>query len=739
MIQEPHDVAWAIVSKTQDIVSRASGSKSLLLNNRELIRLASLNFVVSRIIDSLSIETDSSVVFTKSSIENRALKISNDQIEDTVSILENKMAKRLIAQINIENINDVLGWIHTYACHMISSRGLSTQSRRVSGAVYTPTSLANRITEQTLGPRIDELIHTLKETGPDALNRISGIQIIDPACGTGTFLISAVQTMKKRWKTLLRVCENAGFSKEELRASHLIGPDATPAGQLFGVDLDEAALEIAELSLAIEMKKDYGSTNNECITLRQGNSLISLTGMNGSGDFSNFFSKHHVRNAFEWLQEFKGITPPEGLGFDILLMNPPYIRLKPNLAEYIRTRLIEGVRKVSLEEFDAYKERLKEDVNYFRKSKEYRLANVHTIDTYRLFIERALQITSDTARLGFVVPATILGDLSATKLRTHLLNDNQVLIIEEYPEKARIFPHITQSICSMVVEKGSTSHKIILRYNIDSIDTIRHSSELSLNDIKLIMGESCIIPRLSKREITILKKIHSYSDRYYGAQIENWRGEFDLTNDKEYLTTSPSGLSLIRGAQIERYGLKQNKHPEFVDFEEFRKTRSDSQRITHIESRRIACQQISNRNQRWRLKWAFVEPNQVLANSCNYITMKKMTASLSHYLLGILNSELINWRFHLANSNNHVSNRELSVLPLLNPLMLESDDQNYYRDISKFARRLLSGRKDLAQSIDALVFHIYGISESDASVILTSRNTPNEERDCILGKLRSFT
>ncbi|MHA2397245.1 MAG: Eco57I restriction-modification methylase domain-containing protein, partial [Candidatus Thorarchaeota archaeon] len=126
--------------------------------------------------------------------------------------------------------------------------------------------------------------------------------------------------------------------------------------------------------------------------------LISLKGLNGVADHGSFFTDAASRSPFEWHDEF-GYILDKG-GFDFIVMNPPYERLKPNLAEFLRERLLTGEREIHMENFSKHKERLSEDVRYFRNSGEYQLGNRYSIDTHRLFIERTLQLTREESNIG---------------------------------------------------------------------------------------------------------------------------------------------------------------------------------------------------------------------------------------------------------------------------------------------------------------------------------------------------
>lgn len=56
------------------------------------------------------------------------------------------------------------------------------------------------------------------------------------------------------------------------------------------------------------------------------------------------------------------------------------------------------------------------------------------------------------------------------------------------------------------------------------------------------------------------------------------------------------------------------------------------------------------------------ESCDIIANSCNYITVDEM---FMPKLAALLNSALLNWRFKLTSTNNHVNNYELDELPLI--------------------------------------------------------------------------
>ena len=86
--------------------------------------------------------------------------------------------------------------------------------------------------------------------------------------------------------------------------------------------------------------------------------------------------------------------------------------------------------------------------------------------------------------------------------------------------------------------------------------------------------------------------------------------------------------------------------------------------------RRLVCQQISNMTQRIRLRFVECESNDVLGNSCNYITIAENKIPQMKVLL---NSALLNWRFKITSTNNHINNYELDELPIINLNLISSE------------------------------------------------------------------
>jgi hypothetical protein len=100
---------------------------------------------------------------------------------------------------------------------------------------------------------------------------------------------------------------------------------------------------------------------------------------------------------------------------------------------------------------------------------------------------------------------------------------------------------------------------------------------------------------------------------------------------------------------------------EYVKPEFLEKKSSDYIMYDHGK-KRLVCQQISNQLQNIRLKFGECQKNDVLGNSCNYITVSE---ELIPRMKVLLNSALLNWRFKVTSTNNHINNYELDELPII--------------------------------------------------------------------------
>lgn len=326
----------------------------------------------------------------------------------------------------------------------------------------------------------------------------------------------------------------------------------------------------------------------------------------------------------------------ETILYDAIVSNPPYLVLKPN-------------HKTS----DELADDMRRQVEFYRKSKLYSFSIEGMLNLYQLSIERMLQMLKPNGELGVICPSTLFADQSTTNLRKHLLLHNKVRHITYFPEKAELFENnVTQATNIFFLQKSGRTDGI-------SIDANGKTFEISLDLIQELFPKNMEVPLISGKEWEILKKMSDYPRLKSIPSIRNKRGELDLTLNSRYITTTPTKHQLIRGKMITEKGIVRD-NPEFV-IEEFINGKSAEYQKHDSGRVRLIGQNICNIDNRQRLRFAFCEPTDILGNSCNYLsadidTLKKLSILLS--------SALLNWRFRLTSSNNHINNYELDELPI---------------------------------------------------------------------------
>lgn len=215
-----------------------------------------------------------------------------------------------------------------------------TERRKKEGAFYTPSFITRYIAGQAIGGVLAERFerlrqaHIEKATGtatqalvdPNAyevakLNapkraalidfwetwqeELKGVRIVDPACGSGAFLIEAFEQMYAAFRA-------SNDRLEELRGHRTLFDLDRQILQtnLYGVDLNEEAIEICRLSLWIKTAQRGKPLTSLDHTIRVGNSVIDNPEVH--------------KRAFDWQDKFPEVFKHGG--FDVVLGNPPYVR-----------------------------------------------------------------------------------------------------------------------------------------------------------------------------------------------------------------------------------------------------------------------------------------------------------------------------------------------------------------------------------------------------------------------------
>ena len=292
----------------------------------------------------------------------------------------------------------------------ISGRGVSVEEkpevRKAGGVYYTPQYIVNYIVENTVGKLLEG--KTPKEA--------AAIKIVDPACGSGSFLLGAYQYLLDWHHNYY--AQHLPLSKG--RRSDPLTPEGDLtieekkrilANNIFGVDLDSNAVEFTKMSLLLKCMEGETSHTLERLkiyherllpnidgNIRHGNSLIE-------SDFyqhknMSLWSDNDIRkiNAFDWHKAFPKIF--KSGGFDCVIGNPPYVR----------------------------QETLDEEIKqYFQK--RYKVHH-GTADLYTYFIERGIGLLKEGGGYAIIVSNKWLRANYGEPLRKWLKTQNILEIID---------------------------------------------------------------------------------------------------------------------------------------------------------------------------------------------------------------------------------------------------------------------------------------------------------------------
>jgi type I restriction-modification system DNA methylase subunit len=294
--------------------------------------------------------------------------------------------------------------------------------RKAGGVYYTPEYIVDYIVKNTIGKMLQDL--------PEG--KAKKLRILDPACGSGSFLIRAYDEMLKYYqeqktrKVKPREGEKKlGLPEEKLRLS-IDEKKSILIQHIFGVDLDEQAVEVTRLSLMLKMLDgEHGVPAGRGIlpmldkNIKCGNSLISGNIL----ELHSYFGEDWYKvKPFNWDIEFHKIIKEEG-GFDAVIGNPPYVRQESLGAQF---------KEYAKNSFTSY---------------------AGTADLYIYFIEKAHSLLREGGSFGMICSNKFMRANYGKPLRSFLSARTSLIEIVDFGElpvfeNAATFPAIvlTQNI-----------------------------------------------------------------------------------------------------------------------------------------------------------------------------------------------------------------------------------------------------------------------------------------------------
>lgn len=410
--------------------------------------------------------------------------------------------------------------------------------RKRSGIYYTPPEFTAFITESVVGRVIDERFDSIaqalkikrsdlnsSEPNPieakywlKCLSALNEIKVVDPACGSGAFLISTYDYLEDKYHIVINHLIFHGGAQYEPLLNEI--PDYILQNNIFGVDLNLDAVEITQLALWIRTARENKTLSNLSKNIICGNSLIADSSIDPL--------------AIDWRTAFPDIFSRKESGFDCVIGNPPWERLNLKKREFfadaapeiIKTVNAEQVRKL-IEELQtknpklynrylAAREKAEQSIKYVRDSDRYSLTAKGDINTYAVFAELASEIISPNGRVGLLVPSGIATDHSTRNFFNHLIQNKSLILLYDFENKAPVFADVHRSFkfCILIFGgnkiKTAVSNFIFFARQVEDLkDNDRHIA-LSADDIMLLNPNTNTCPIFrSRRDAEITMKIYS--------------------------------------------------------------------------------------------------------------------------------------------------------------------------------------------------------------------------------------
>lgn len=365
-----------------------------------------------------------------------ALTISDEPLRAIISRLTDPSSPYLFdimpADILGQMYEQMLGKVLEQQADGSVELKLKPEVQKAGGVYYTPEFVVRHIVHETLAP-------LLKNKTP---SEVESIKIVDPSCGSGSFLLGAYQYLLD-W----HLAYYAGLKRPKRTSAVRINNVLTLTiderkkillNNIHGVDIDAQAVEVAKLSLllkVVEEETQLGLAVERLLpdlhnNLKCGNSLVG----------SDFYASEELVsltageltsvNVFDWKKAFPTVAVAEG--FDAVVGNPPWLMAGYHIADqkpYLQRHFTTWTGKA---------------------------------DLYYLFLEKACRITRPQGRIGMIVPSKLFHTRAGGATRELLAKGDWIESIVDFGT-AKIFKSATNYSCILQLKQGSKGQVTVVK------------------------------------------------------------------------------------------------------------------------------------------------------------------------------------------------------------------------------------------------------------------------------------
>jgi type I restriction-modification system DNA methylase subunit len=354
--------------------------------------------------------------------------------------------------IPLKSISDIydlfLGYQLEFDDRGILGNALKSEFKRSNGAVTTPEHLVQNTIENTITP---EHLKSLSN------EQILGLKILDPACGSGVFLVNIYDSLAKQIEANIEerhdiLDSRYYYEKDGHICLNLEGRKLIVNQCLYGVDINQECVEVAKLSLSLKIIDGYEPCdfNNVGlyglqilqgvgVNIKCGNSLVEPDILERVPRIADNIEEMTATNVFDFRIAFPDVF--SNGGFDYVIGNPPYVEVKnynvalPCMSIYIKKR--------------------------------YRSSKNGKIDLAIPFIERGIELLNARGSLGYIVQKRFFKTEYGKGIRKLLSDERLLRTVYDYAETDLFEDRITY--VAIVVCDKSIANETSIEYT-SSID-----------------------------------------------------------------------------------------------------------------------------------------------------------------------------------------------------------------------------------------------------------------------------
>jgi type I restriction-modification system DNA methylase subunit len=588
--------------------------------------------------------------------------------------------------------------------------------RKAGGIFYTPPMIVHYIADNTLDRLLNELE---KQFRVHAIEKAKEIKVLDPACGSGSFLTYAYQVLANFYrrmnqqiedeqvKLLADVASPDMFKRLELLKQLpqplLDYPHHILQKQLYGVDIDPEAAEIAAVNLTMQAFADARQEKLPLIlneNIKVGNSLIS----GSEQELRHYFCDNwRDKRPFNWEEEFPQII--KNGGFDIVIGNPPWVSLKGKF----------GVDGISGEE-----------ISY--------LTEKYGGDTYRpnmveYFIKRSLALLKGGGFHSFVIPDRVFYNLQFEDLRKQILGTCNIHLLVHRVS----FPGTTADAAIYVLQKGKPTdywEMSVCEWGKPLVTVPQVFYLKSVDHAFVALGD--------RRLATIMEKVEEAVSLPLGKLLNSSVGFIAKQGKVTNKPISQKDMVVYKGENVTRYALKGHFYFNFV--------KSNLAGGTQDEAKLGVKEKILLRKTGDRIFATIDDTSNFPEQSLYFLYTPQDRRYNLRYVLALLNSQLLGCYY----INRLATNRD--TMPQLKKIHLDRfpirhidfdnpEEKKMHDELVALADRMMELNERLAligdapseesdalnqeiQSIDAeidqRVYDLYGLTKEERQIIEAS-------------------